>query len=258
MPPDMPAAKLRPVCPSTATVPPVMYSQPWSPTPSTTACAPELRTAKRSPGHAAEVRLARDRAVEHHVAGDDVLGRLAAELGRGLHADAPARQALAAVVVGVADRSSVTPFARNAPKLWPAEPAKRTWIVSSGQPVVPVALRDLVRQHRADGAVDVADRHVDRHLLAALERGLGELDQAVVERLARARGPAARRCSVATSGPTCGLMEDPREVEPARLPVLDALLRVEQVGAADQIVELCARRAAPSARALPRRRRRRS
>ncbi len=45
----MPAAKLRPVPPSTATTPLVMYSQPWSPTPSTTTCAPELRTAKRSP-----------------------------------------------------------------------------------------------------------------------------------------------------------------------------------------------------------------
>ena len=32
----MPAAKLRPVVPSTTTVPPVMYSQPLSPTPSTT------------------------------------------------------------------------------------------------------------------------------------------------------------------------------------------------------------------------------
>ena len=30
-------------------LPPVMYSQPWSPTPSTTAVAPELRTANRSP-----------------------------------------------------------------------------------------------------------------------------------------------------------------------------------------------------------------
>src|ERR1700761_7801841 len=48
-PPDIPAAKLRPVTPSTTTVPPVMYSQPWSPQPSTTATAPELRTAKRSP-----------------------------------------------------------------------------------------------------------------------------------------------------------------------------------------------------------------
>ena len=49
MPPLIPAAKLRPVRPSTTTMPPVMYSQPWSPTPSTTAEAPELRTAKRSP-----------------------------------------------------------------------------------------------------------------------------------------------------------------------------------------------------------------
>ena len=48
-PPDMPAAKLRPVRPITSTRPPVMYSQPWSPTPSTTAAAPELRTPNRSP-----------------------------------------------------------------------------------------------------------------------------------------------------------------------------------------------------------------
>jgi hypothetical protein len=49
MPPDMPRRNFGPVAPSTTTVPPVMYSQPWSPTPSTTASAPELRTAKRSP-----------------------------------------------------------------------------------------------------------------------------------------------------------------------------------------------------------------
>ena len=49
MPPVMPAAKLRPVGPSTTTRPPVMYSQPWSPTASTTALAPLLRTQKRSP-----------------------------------------------------------------------------------------------------------------------------------------------------------------------------------------------------------------
>ncbi len=45
----MPAAKLIPVSPKMTTVPPVMYSQAWSPVPSTTANAPELRTAKRSP-----------------------------------------------------------------------------------------------------------------------------------------------------------------------------------------------------------------
>ena len=49
MPPDMPAATFRPVRPSTTAIPPVMYSQPWSPRPSTTAVAPELRTQNRSP-----------------------------------------------------------------------------------------------------------------------------------------------------------------------------------------------------------------
>ena len=49
MPPDMPAAKLRPTAPSIDDHAAVMYSQPWSPTPSTTAVAPELRTANRSP-----------------------------------------------------------------------------------------------------------------------------------------------------------------------------------------------------------------
>ena len=49
MPPDMPAAKFFPVLPRITTRPPVIYSQPWSPTPSTTALAPEFRTQKRSP-----------------------------------------------------------------------------------------------------------------------------------------------------------------------------------------------------------------
>ena len=49
MPPLMPAAKFRPVRPRITTRPPVMYSQPWSPTPSTTAFTPLLRTANRSP-----------------------------------------------------------------------------------------------------------------------------------------------------------------------------------------------------------------
>ena len=45
----MPAATLRPAVPRQTTAPPVMYSQQWSPTPSTTASAMLLRTAKRSP-----------------------------------------------------------------------------------------------------------------------------------------------------------------------------------------------------------------
>ena len=73
MPPDMPAAKLRPVRPSTTTRPPVMYSQPWSPTPSTTAFGAAVAHAEALAGHAADVGLAAGGAVERHVADDDVL-----------------------------------------------------------------------------------------------------------------------------------------------------------------------------------------
>src|SRR6478735_557535 len=80
----MPAPKLRPVEPSTTTRPPVMYSQPWSPTPSTTALAPG------------------GGAVEHGVADDHVLlGGKAGVLGR-MHRQHAAGEALAGVVVRLA------------------------------------------------------------------------------------------------------------------------------------------------------------
>ena len=79
----MPAAKFRPVGPSTTTRPPVMYSQPWSPTPSTTAWAPELRTQKRSPASPRKNAPPGGRAVEHGVADDHaLLGRERRVVGR--------------------------------------------------------------------------------------------------------------------------------------------------------------------------------
>mmetsp|Transcript_2839 Transcript_2839/g.9215 ORF Transcript_2839/g.9215 Transcript_2839/m.9215 type:complete len:243 (-) Transcript_2839:4592-5320(-) len=48
-PPVIPAPTFRPTLPSETTHPPVMYSQQWSPVPSTTASAREFLTAKRSP-----------------------------------------------------------------------------------------------------------------------------------------------------------------------------------------------------------------
>ena len=73
MPPVMPAAKLSPTGPRITAVPPVMYSQPLEPQPSTTASAPELRTAKRSPAWPAANSLPGGRAVEHGVADDGVV-----------------------------------------------------------------------------------------------------------------------------------------------------------------------------------------
>ena len=52
----MPAPKFAPMLPRITATPPVMYSQPLEPQPSTTAHAPELRTAKRSPARPAAKR----------------------------------------------------------------------------------------------------------------------------------------------------------------------------------------------------------
>ena len=49
IPPLIPAAKFLPISPSISAIPPVMYSHPWSPTPSTTAVAPEFLTQNLSP-----------------------------------------------------------------------------------------------------------------------------------------------------------------------------------------------------------------
>ena len=55
-------------------------------------------------GDAAQEGFAARRAIQHRVADDDVLGRVAAEIDARPDRDAPARQALAGVVIGVADQ----------------------------------------------------------------------------------------------------------------------------------------------------------
>ena len=102
MPPDMPAAKLRPVWPITTTTPPVMYSQPWSPVPSTTAMAPGVAHREPLARHAAEIALARDRAVQHRVADDDRALRHGLACAARADDELAARQALADIVVGLA------------------------------------------------------------------------------------------------------------------------------------------------------------
>lgn len=84
-----------------------MYSQPLSPMPSTTVMAPELRTAKRSPGAAGGEQLAAGGAVQAGVAND--AGFMAAEGGadRWTHRDAAAGHAFADIVVGVAGQGQL-------------------------------------------------------------------------------------------------------------------------------------------------------
>src|SRR6266516_4837204 len=187
-------------------------------------------------GHAAEVRLTRDRPIKDDVPRDDVFGRLATELGRWRNDDAAAREPLPAIIVGIADQFEGHTSSEERPEALARGPGKPRVDGAIGQPLVPVAPRDLVREHRTDGTVAVPDRHVDRNLLAALERRSRKLDQPVVEGLLESVILFLRVVACDVRGHVRHL-ENPREVEAFRLPVPDALLHVEQVGAADQLAE---------------------
>src|SRR5882672_6051563 len=187
-------------------------------------------------GYAPEVRLPADRAVEHDVAGDDVFGRLAAELGRRLHRNAPAGQALAAVVVGVPDVIERYALGEESAEALPGGTCEADMDGVVRQPGMAVTLSNMPRQHRPDRAIDVAHRRLDRDLLAALERWPGQLDQAVVERLVQA--VILLFAVIARDfGGHLRSLEDLREIEALRLPVLEALLHVEKFRAPDEIVD---------------------
>ena len=137
-------------------MPPVMYSQQWSPAPSTTAMRAGIAHREALAGDAAEIAFAGDRAVEHGVADDDRFLRHDAGIDRRPHDDAAARQALADIVVALA-----LEFEGDAAR----EPGAEALPGGAGQLDVDgvvrqagmaVALGDLARQHRAGGAVGVA------------------------------------------------------------------------------------------------------
>src|SRR5882762_5367425 len=199
--------------------------------------SPGIAHSETLAGNAAEMRFSRDRSVKNYVARDDVLGRLAAELGRGRYNDVPARKAFSAVVVGVADQIECHALGEEGPEALARGPGEPGVNRAIGQPLVPVTPCDLVREHRTDGTVAVPDRHVDRNLLPALEGGSRELDQPVVEGFLESVILFFRVVARDFRGHVRHL-ENPREVEALRFPVLDPLLHVEQIGATDQLAEL--------------------
>ena len=99
-----------------------------------------------------------------------------------------------------------------------------------------VAPRHLARQHGADGAMHVADLARDAHRLAGVERRLRRLDQAVVHRpvevvvlrLAVVDRHAARRLH---------LVQDARQIDAPRLPLVDRAPGVQLVDAPDHVGE---------------------
>src|SRR3954452_13243193 len=179
---------------------------------------------------AAEERPAGGGAVQHRVADHHVLlGDERRALGRA-HGEHAAGHALAGVVVGVA--VELDGHAAHQP----AAEALATVSVRAdadgvvGQALVAVAARDLAREQAADATVLILHPGVDLNALAVLEGGLRLLDELVVAVVVEDR---VLRAHAAARDLGTGLrrLEQPGEVHSLRLPVLDRLVRLEQVGA---------------------------
>src|SRR5690606_26487188 len=110
---------------------------------------------------AVEVGLAGDRAVEHGVADDDVVGRLAVDVSGLADDHAAAREALADVVVGVADEVERDAMDQPGTEALPGDALEADPQLVGLEARVAVTAGDLAREHRPDRAVDVADRALE-------------------------------------------------------------------------------------------------
>ena len=186
-------------------------------------------------GDAAEIGLTARRAIERDVADDDVvLRRERCRTGR-IDDQLASRQALADVVVRITLETH-----RHAPR---HEGAKA---LASGaseldahrvvrQAVAAVTLRELVAEHRADGAIDVADRNLNLDGLLTLESRRRERDELVVER------PVEPVILPLHGAPRCalrqlGLIENLRQIDALGLPMVDGGLGLQAIGAPDHLV----------------------
>ena len=91
------------------------------------------------------------------------------------------------------------PRGTNAPKLWPAEPREVDVDRVVGQAGAAAAPGDLGAEHRADGAVDVADRQLDarparRRSSAGRQRSISSLVERPVEAVVLARPTGSSVC----------------------------------------------------------------
>ena len=232
----MPAAKLRPVGPSTTTRPPVMYSQPWSPTPSTTANAPGVAHREALAGEPAEEGPAAGGAVEDRVADDHVVLRDVGGLLRRSHGEDAPGQALARVVVGDAVEREGHPRGEPSAEALAGgadEADPDGVLVETGGAARP---GDRPGEQPADAAVGVEHRAVDLHLAPVLDDLGGTLDQLPVECVAQHLLGAAHAAARLTGGQRRH-GEEPAEVEAPRLPVVDGPRRLEQVDAADELLD---------------------
>ena len=214
-----------------------MYSQPWSPTPSTTARGTGVADGEPFAGQAAEVRPAGRGAVEDGVADDHVLfGDERRAVGRAHRQDA-AGEPLADVVVRVADQRQLDAGREPARRRTvPAEPSQREPDRPGRESRRSVRLRHRMREQAADRTVDVADVELGLDGRSILDRRPCLLDQLPVERVVKGRD-LRLHASDRYARRDVERLQQRREIETPFLPPLDRIVGLEQIGTADQVVE---------------------
>jgi hypothetical protein len=184
MPPVMPAAKLSPTGPRMTAVPPVMYSQPFEPQPSTTTDGAGVAHREALARLAGGEQPAGRRAVEDGVADDGVAvgdqRDWRARAGRRwCRPTGPCRHSR----WRRRSTSSFRPCTAKAPSDWPAEPRSRTVTWPGLRPAMPkrrvICELSLVPIARWVFRIVV----LQLHLLAVLEEPRGVGDHLRVERL---------------------------------------------------------------------------
>ena len=157
------------------------------------------------------------------------------EVRRRPHDDAPAREALAHVVVRVARQVEREALRRKGPEGLARRAVKRDSDRVVGQARCTVPLHDLVRDHRADRTVSVLHRSRDRDGLAALDRAGEAGQERMVEILLKLMVLSERVADGARLG--ARTVKDAGEIHALRLPVVDVVALHEQVRPADQVLE---------------------
>src|SRR5690554_1461604 len=185
-------------------------------------------------GDAIEIGFSRQGAVQHRVAGNDVVGAEAAKVIGRANDDAAARQALADVIVGLADQVQCDAMGQESPEALSRRAVALDMYGVVRQAFMAVARGHHARQHGAYGAIAIAHRGNERDLFAAFDRAAAAFYQLMVQR------PVQRVVLffglVQRDSGRHGV-EDTAEVQALRFPVLDARAHVEQIDAADHVVE---------------------
>ena len=123
------------------------------------------------------------------------------DVGRRSQHDAPAREALAHVVVGVALEVQGDAPGQEGAQALAGRAGQGDGDGVVGQALAAVAAGELGAEHGAHRAVDVGDGRADLHPLAALEGGRRLLDEPAVERPIQAVVLAHHLVEVGALGP---------------------------------------------------------